>query len=322
MSYSLDEIKKYVGTEAEPIEYIIDSGAIKLFADSIMDNDPLYCDEEYAKTTKYGGIIAPQTFFGGATSVRGLKAGDSRTMSAIPLPIPSGWTSIAAGDDFQFFSVIRPGDILTCCERIAEAYEKQGRSGHLIFVTREKTYTNQYGKIVMIRKLSGVSFKPSSQNNTTGNRYAVPYSDTNSINTELSPLTVGPVTIRYLAMFAVATAEFVDIHYDREYAQSAGLPDVIIQGLYKTSVIARMLKNWTGDGTLIQQLTVQHRSMDVAGNTLTAGGRIIESNQNENSKLTKCEVWVNNQHGQRTTIGTAKLLYGGDRSPRTRPIMT
>jgi acyl dehydratase len=304
MSAPLDEINRYIGAEAQPIEYVIDTGSIKLFADSIMDPDPLYYDERYAKTTKHGGIIAPRTFFGGATGLRGVKAGDSRTMSAISVPIPPGWTSMAAGDDFQFFAVVKPGDILTCRERVAEAYEKQGRSGHLIFITREKTFTNQHGQIVMIRKLSGVSLEPSSEKNATDNRH--PISDVgNSI--ELPALVVGPVTIRYLAMFAVATAEFVDIHYDRDYAQSLGLPDVIIQGLYKTTIITQMLKNWTGDGILIRRLIVQHRGMDVAGNTLTAGGRIIGTSQQQNGKLTKCEVWVDNQYGQRTTVGTASL---------------
>ena len=92
MSAIVDEINKYIGVESEPIEYQIDAGSIKLFADSIMDPDPLYCDEEYARKTGYGGIIAPPTFFGGATGVRHLKAGDPRTMSAIRIPVKSGKT--------------------------------------------------------------------------------------------------------------------------------------------------------------------------------------------------------------------------------------
>ena len=304
MSVLLDEIKKYIGIEADPIDYVIDTGSIKLFADSIMDPDPLYCDERYAKTTQHGGIIAPRTYFGGATGLRSLKAGDSRTMSAISLPIQPGWISIAAGDDFEFFTVVRPGDILTCREKVAEAYEKQGRSGHIIFVIREKTFTNQNGQIVMVRRLSGVSLKPLSEDAIVTERHLdLDVGD----NSELPVLVIGPVTIRYLAMFAVATAEFVDIHYDRDYAKSVGLPNVIIQGLYKTTIITQMLKNWAGDGTLIRRITVQHRSMDIAGNTLTAGGRIVGSSQEQGDKLTKCEVWVENQYHQRTTVGTACL---------------
>ena len=225
-------------------------------------------------------------------------------MSAISLPIQPGWISIAAGDDFEFFTVVRPGDILTCREKVAEAYEKQGRSGHIIFVIREKTFTNQNGQIVMVRRLSGVSLKPLSEDAIVTERHLdLDVGD----NSELPVLVIGPVTIRYLAMFAVATAEFVDIHYDRDYAKSVGLPNVIIQGLYKTTIITQMLKNWAGDGTLIRRITVQHRSMDIAGNTLTAGGRIVGSSQEQGDKLTKCEVWVENQKGQRCVTGNAAI---------------
>lgn len=114
--------------------------------------------------------------------------------------------------------------------------------------------------------------------------------------------------VRHLAMFAAATAEFVDIHYDRDFAQSRGLPDVIIQGWYKTAIIAQMLKEWVGDGTAIKRITVQHRGMDVAGNTLTAGGKVTKVSHEGSQKSLECEVWVENQHSQRTVIGTASLL--------------
>ena len=109
-------------------------------------------------------------------------------------------------------------------------------------------------------------------------------------------------------MFAAATAEFVDIHYDRDFAKSRGLPDVIIQGWHKTAIIAQMLKDWVGDGTAIKRITVQHQGMDVAGNTLTTGGKVTGVSRKGNEQQVECEVWVENQHSQRTAIGTASLL--------------
>lgn len=125
---------------------------------------------------------------------------------------------------------------------------------------------------------------------------------------ELPGLTKGPVRVRHLAMFAAATSEFADIHYDRDYAQSIGLPDIIIQGFYKTATIAQMLKDWMGDGSALKRLNVQHRGMDVAGNTLTAGGKVIKVSEEPDGKRVECEVWVENQHGQRTATGTAILI--------------
>ena len=57
-----------------------------------------------------------------------------------------------AGDDFEFFAPIEPGDTLTCRERVVDIYERQGRSGHLIFVIREKGFTNQHGDLVLVRR--------------------------------------------------------------------------------------------------------------------------------------------------------------------------
>lgn len=160
MSALLEKLKKYVGAESEPIVYFIDTGAIKFFAESIMDPDPLYRDESYAKTTKHGGIVAPPTFYGGATSLGNVTAGDARTVVSVDIPMPPGWAGLNAGDDFQLFAPVKPGDTLTCREKVVDAYEKQGSSGHLIFVIREKTFTNQHGQVVLVRRGTTVLRKP------------------------------------------------------------------------------------------------------------------------------------------------------------------
>ena len=121
---------------------------------------------------------------------------------------------------------------------------------------------------------------------------------------QLIPILVkGPIRVRQLAMFAAATAEFVDIHYDKDYALSMGLPGIIIQGLYKTATIAQMLKDWLGDNRSIKRINVRHLGMDVVGNTLTAGGKVTRID----GPQVECEVWIDNQNGQRTVTGTACL---------------
>lgn len=156
MSELLEHLSKYIGTESEPIVYSIDKGAIKFFADSLMNPDPLYCDDDYARTTKHEGIIAPPTFYGGATSLRNVKAGDARTVSSINIPMPLGWVGMNAGDDFHLLAPIRPGDTLTSHEKLIDAYEREGRSGHLIFVVVEKTLTNQHGQVTLVRRVTSV----------------------------------------------------------------------------------------------------------------------------------------------------------------------
>ena len=152
MSTLLDELKEYIGAESEPVVYSIDAGAIRFFAEALMDPDPLYWDEDYARTTHHGRIIAPPTFYGGATCARSMKSDDPRMISAVYVPVPSGWVGLYAGDDFEFFAPVEPGDTLTCRERVVDIFERQGRSGQLIFVVREKGFTNQHGDVVLVRR--------------------------------------------------------------------------------------------------------------------------------------------------------------------------
>jgi acyl dehydratase len=296
---------EHLGAEAPAIAYHIDCGSPAYFADAIMDPDPRFRVSEPDERDRPGGTVAPPTFFGGAVGLRDVPAGDPRTMSALNLPLPAGWTRLATGDEFEFRIPIRTGMTLYARERFIEAYEKQGRSGRLIFYTIEKTFSLPTGESALRRVLHCVAREPKPAMHGGPPRPRT--FDSPSAGTALPSLTVGPVTVRYLAMFATATAEFVDIHYDADYARSVGLPGPIIQGLYKTSLVARMLKDWTGDGTLIRSIDVQHRGMDLAGSTLTVGGVIAAPPTEDSHPVSECHVWVRNQHGVVTTMGTARV---------------
>ena len=56
------------------------------------------------------------------------------------------------GKECQFYAPIRPGDTITGIDRIAEVYEKTGRSGSMIFIIRESAFTNQQGEKVAVRQ--------------------------------------------------------------------------------------------------------------------------------------------------------------------------
>ena len=305
MSQELAALKRCIGQESAPTTYVVDPGSVKYYADAIMDPDPLYRDEEYARGTKHGGIIAPPTFFGGAIGLRGIPAGDPRTMFSLVLPLPAEWLTVATGDEFEFFAPVRPGMTLVCRERFADAYERQARSGRLLFYTFEKTFSNPEGDLLLRRKIFCAARQrrpaPGSTSAAVAGKVSVNEPDS------MPEYTVGPVTVRYLAMFATATAEFVDIHYDADHARSMGLPGPIVQGLYKTAIIGQMLKNYAGDGTAVRQLSVQHREMDVAGSVLTAGGRVVSVQHSGRTWDADCEVWVRNQDGAVTTVGTARM---------------
>jgi len=303
MTEELLALRRCIGVSAAPIRYRIDSGSSRFFADAIMDPDPAFRTLQPGAAPEHAQPVPP-TFFGGATGLLDIPAGDDRTMFGIVLPLPQGWTAIASGDGFEFLAPLETGMVIVCHEHLEDAFEKLGRSGRLIFFTVVKAFTDTDGRLLLRRRLSCVARPPRPSESEAGNEAETHISAEESA---IPAVTVGPVAIRHLAMFATATAEFVDIHYDADNARKVGLPGAIIQGLYKTALAARMLKDWTGDCTSLRRLNVQHRRMDLAGARLTAGGAIISPMPQSLPADIACQVWIHNEHGHMTTSGTAEL---------------
>ena len=134
----------WIGKEFDRYSYEVTREDITEFAASVGETDPLYGDEVYAKSTPYGGIVAPATF-----------CIVFRSNAPLPdLKLSYGARVFDGGKECVFHAPIRPGDTITGVDRIAEVYEKTGRSGNMIFVIRESELTNQHGdKVAIMRQI-------------------------------------------------------------------------------------------------------------------------------------------------------------------------
>jgi len=138
-------------------EYEIEKGMIKRFAQTIEDPNPLFHDEEYAKNTSYGGIIAPPTFlfewnhhsaFPTETSFSPGERDTTPVFDHNEAPIYWG----RAQNEYELFEPLRPGDIIHCRSRVIDAYEKQTKAGSMVFLVGETIYTNQKGVLLGIHR--------------------------------------------------------------------------------------------------------------------------------------------------------------------------
>ena len=142
-----ESLRNAIGLESDPITYEIEKGHIARFAEAIGDENPIYSDEIKARNSKYGGIIAPPTFY------RALRPG------SLPETAESPFTrNLDAGSDWEFFEPIRPGDRITVTIKLADVVEREGRLGKMIIITRETRYENQLGQIVATQKTNGISY--------------------------------------------------------------------------------------------------------------------------------------------------------------------
>jgi acyl dehydratase len=141
-----DELKQAIGKIDPPHVREVEKGAIRRYTEAVGDDNPLYREEEYAKKSRYGEIVAPPGFFGWSMkSAPALEA----VMGLMAAIVKAGYHRILdAGMSFEFFLPVRPGDILIASPKISDVSEKKGQSGSMIMCSFETDYVNQNGDLV------------------------------------------------------------------------------------------------------------------------------------------------------------------------------
>ncbi len=132
--------KEMIGLQLRPEgPYLQDAtpDTIRNFCNGIGDLNPLYRDAEHGRLSRYGSVVAHPMFpmaFGWI----------GRTRWGLP-----GVHGFYAGNDWELFRHIRPGDRITAIERVVGVEDKQSKfSGRLVLQFVEATYANQHGQIV------------------------------------------------------------------------------------------------------------------------------------------------------------------------------
>ncbi|MGY5857811.1 MAG: MaoC family dehydratase [Candidatus Thorarchaeota archaeon] len=127
------EVTKYsdlkLGQSAE-ITHTITEGDIQTFGDLSGDYNPLHFDEDWAKTTMFGGRIAHGI----------LSASFVSTAIGMHLPGPG---TIYMSQSMRFMGPVRIGDTITALVEVIKLNDEKER------VTLKTTVTNQTDKVVL-----------------------------------------------------------------------------------------------------------------------------------------------------------------------------
>ena len=127
-----------------------------------------------------------------------------------------------------------------------------------------------------------------------------------SEGSEIPALLKNPTT-RQLVQYAGASGDFYEIHYDKDFAESTGLPGVIIHGALKNAFLGQLVTDWAGPRGAVKRLTCQYRGMDVPGEPITAAGTVTRVYQDNGEYLVDCEIRLVNVRGENTTPGSATV---------------
>ena len=139
LHYFAESFRKLLNIETEPEFWDVEKGHVKRFAQAIGDTNPLWYDEEYARNTRYGGVIAPPFFL--------IDVGLVKLVDKLVEMCPS-LANINAGTEVEYYKPMRVGDRIKTVARLVDVQEKTGKSGPLILLTLEVRYINQEDELV------------------------------------------------------------------------------------------------------------------------------------------------------------------------------
>ncbi len=152
MSQSLipPEAERMIGSETPlggPLE--IEKGAVLKLARALRDTNPLYTDEDAVKRSKHGKLLVPVTFLD-----YNVPSGDEREITwKISLSVKN---RVRGKDEIELLHPIYVGDTIRAKSKIVDIYEKEGRSGKLVFIVGETEYINQHGTMVMRHRITSI----------------------------------------------------------------------------------------------------------------------------------------------------------------------
>ena len=335
------EVKALIGQETPPERnrFPISQEMAYDVADAIEDPNPLYVDQAEAESSRFHGLLCPPlaTWKDIAPPIGYFGAGQE---SHFQVPLPFNSYGLNGGSDWQFLRPPYVGEWITRQFRVLDIFQKQGRSGSLVFVARRETQTNQNGHVILLARhasihrslppgeevarvaadgqnLRSVPISPPGPNDASadgikrakaGNRPQRFFEDI-VVGAELEPVVKGPITTTHLVRWAAANGNYARIHWDLPFAQvHQGLENVVVNGSLKNQYMAQLMVDFAGPGGWFKRFLVQHRGMDYPGDVLTAAGRVTGIREVEGIGYVDCQVGLSNSRGHLTASGQATVV--------------
>jgi acyl dehydratase len=176
---AVDEVRasleKYVGTAIAPRAVAPDPvnvPMIRHWVDALDDQNPVYLDEEFAATTRHGGIVAPPAMLQAwsmprpkieGIAERGGAPGEMNRDNPIPMLDDAGYVgTLATNSELEFVRYLRPGDHLHLTTEVESISNRKTTSlGKGYFLTWVTTYMCGDDEIVGRQLFRVFKFDPS-----------------------------------------------------------------------------------------------------------------------------------------------------------------
>ena len=122
------------------------------------------------------------------------------------------------------------------------------------------------------------------------------------------PTLIKEPTTRQLVMWAGASGDYYAIHYDKDFAQSKGLPRVIVHGQLVASLLGQLVTDWMGEQGTFCKMTCNYRGMNFPGEAITCRGKVTRKYIDNGKHYVECNIWAESGKGEKTVTGRAIVI--------------
>jgi acyl dehydratase len=119
--------------------------AFQHWAAAVGDLNPLYFDEDYARSLGHRDVVMPPMFISQVTAevrfLQQLRPDGIPLANSFGLSLPE--RRMAAAEETEFLMTLYPGDYVSSTRRLVGLEQKHGRSGEFTLITIEILYANE-----------------------------------------------------------------------------------------------------------------------------------------------------------------------------------
>ncbi len=127
-----------------------------------------------------------------------------------------------------------------------------------------------------------------------------------AVGQDLPPLVKGPITRDELKAYATASGDPNPMHTDDEFARNAGYPGVFAHGMLSMGYLGQFLVQAGGVGS-VRRFRTRFAKLTWPGEVITCRGQVTGVSDAPGARLVECDVWTENQKGERKLVGSALL---------------
>jgi len=127
------------------------------------------------------------------------------------------------------------------------------------------------------------------------------------IGDEITPL-VKEIGLARMMAYGAATWDFIRLHYDADYARELGFEAPFVDGQMMGGFLTQHIQDWAGPEAFLRKLAFRNRVMAYPGDSLTCRGVVTDVSATDEGGMVECDLWVENQRGEKVVDPASALL--------------